>query len=183
MYRLIYIHMKTDMHSNDLKQALASLGDRVKARTELVLGGAGALILTGELPRATSDCDVLFSSPDMGRLQEDIRAVADGLNLTPGWLNGSIQTYADILPPDYKTRLRTLPVRGRLHVAVLHRQDVVVMKLFAGRPRDLTDVAILAPTPEELSFVRKQLPRLRNIDAARAARLESYLDQGCDDTK
>src|SRR3984885_6972744 len=101
-----------------------------------------------------------------------IRAVADRLDLTPGSLNGSIQTYLDVLPPDYKARLITLPARGRLHIALLHRQDVMVMKLFAGRPRDLTDMIALRPTPRELQFVRNELPRLRRIDQPRTARLE-----------
>jgi Nucleotidyltransferase of unknown function (DUF6036) len=92
------------MGEDDLRTALNALGERLRTRTDIVVGGAGALILTGELPRATSDFDVLYSDPDMGQLQEDIRAVADRLNLTPGWLNGSIQSYLDVLPPDYPTR-------------------------------------------------------------------------------
>lgn len=75
-----------------LNQALAALGERLHGRTEIVLGGAGALILTGDLQRATSDCDVLYSNPDIGQLQEDIRAVALRLGLTSGWLNGGVQT-------------------------------------------------------------------------------------------
>jgi hypothetical protein len=169
------------MGEDDLQSALDALGERLRARTEIVVGGAGALILTGELPRATSDFDVLYSNPDMGQLQEDIRAVAERLNLTPGWLNGSIQSYLDVLPPDYKTRLRTLPSRGRLHIALLHRQDILVMKLFAGRPRDLRDVTTLRPTVAELEFVRGQLPRLTLIDQGRAARIQSFLDQASGD--
>jgi hypothetical protein len=165
------------MGEDDLRTALNALGERLRTRTDIVVGGAGALILTGELPRATSDFDVLYSDPDMGQLQEDIRAVADRLNLTPGWLNGSIQSYLDVLPPDYQTRLRTLPTRGKLHIALLHRQDIIVMKLFAGRPRDLNDVAILQPTLEELAFVRHELPRLQLIDPTRSLRIQSFLDQ------
>jgi len=169
------------MADADLKQALAALGTRVHARTEIVVGGAGALILSGELTRATSDCDVIFSNPDMGRLQEDIRAVADNMNLPAGWLNGSIQSYLDILPPDYRTRLKTLPAQGKLEVAVLNRRDVMVMKLFAARARDLEDIATLQPTSAELEFVRNQLPRLRGIDPARAARLETLLNEYCNE--
>ena len=112
--------MQEAMGEEDLRKALLALGERLRARTDIVVGGAGALILTGELPRATSDFDVLYSDPDIGRLQEDIRAVADRLDLTPGWLNGSIQTYLDVLPPDYKARLITLPAREKLHIALLH---------------------------------------------------------------
>jgi hypothetical protein len=71
--------------------------------------------------------------------------------------------------------------RGKLHIALLHRQDIMVMKLFAGRPRDLSDVVTLRPTPQELQFVRSELPRLGRIDPARASRLESFLDQYHDD--
>ena len=55
---------------NELKQALSALSTRVRTKTEIVIGGAGALILSGELARATSDCDVIFSDPEMGRLKK-----------------------------------------------------------------------------------------------------------------
>jgi hypothetical protein len=119
--------MQESMGKEDLNKALIALGARLRDRTDMVVGGAGALILTGDLPRVTSDFEVLLSNPDMGRLQDDIRAVADQLDLTPGWLNGSIQTYA------------------------------------------------LRPTPQELQFVREELPRLGRIHQARAARIESFL--------
>jgi hypothetical protein len=94
-----------------------------------------------------------------------------------GWLNGSAQTYAEILPPDYESRLQSLPPFGRLQVMVLHRQDVLVMKLYAGRPRDLADIATLAPTAAELQFARGELPRLRRIDEGRAERMRAVLDE------
>ena len=169
--------MIENLGNDDLRRALAALSEQVHSRTEIVLGGAGALILMGELQRATSDCDVLYSDPDMGRLQEDIRAVALRLGLTSGWLNGSIQSYLDILPPDYRSRLHSLPMPGQLQVFVLHRQDVLVMKLFAGRPRDMVDVETFNPTAEELAFVATQLPRLRAIDATRSANMDAFLKQ------
>jgi hypothetical protein len=76
--------MQETMGGEDLRKALITLGERLRARTDIVVGGAGALILTGELPRATSDFDVLYSDPHIGRLQQDIRAVADRLDLAPG---------------------------------------------------------------------------------------------------
>ena len=165
---------------DELKQALGALSARIRTKTEIVIGGAGALILSGELARATSDCDVIFSDPEMGRLQEDIRAVAGDLNLTAGWLNGSVQAYLDILPPDYKTRIKTLPMQGKLQVAVLHRQDVLAMKAFAGRAQDIEDIVALKPTPSELQFVRGQIPRLQRIDPARATRMEGLLNEFLD---
>jgi hypothetical protein len=86
--------MQESMGEEDLRKALIALGERLRDRTDIVVGGAGALILTGELPRATSDFDVLYSDPDIGRLQEDIRAVADRLDLTPGRA-GRLESFLD----------------------------------------------------------------------------------------
>ncbi len=52
---------------------------------------------------------------------------------------------------------------------------------FCRPPRDLTDIVALRPTPQELQFVRSELPRPRRIDQPRAARLESFLEQYHDD--
>ena len=42
--------MQETMGGEDLRKALLALGERLRARTDIVVGGAGALILTGELP-------------------------------------------------------------------------------------------------------------------------------------
>jgi hypothetical protein len=168
--------MDNSLDRSRLKEAFAALGERMHQPTRVLIGGSGALILGGELNRATTDCDVLYSQPDMGQLQSDIRTVAESCGLPSGWLNGSAQTYTEILPPDYKSRLHSLRPFGRLQVMVLHRQDVLVMKLYAGRPRDLADIAALAVTDTELEFARGQLARLRRIDAARTERMRVVLD-------
>jgi hypothetical protein len=168
--------MSDSLDRRHLAEAFAVLGARLQKPSRVLIGGAGALILGGELQRATVDCDVLLSQPDIGQLQADIRAVAEHCGLVGGWLNGSAQTYAEILPPDYESRLHSLPMFGRLQVMVLHRQDVIVMKLFAGRPRDLADIAALVPTAAELEFARRELPRLTRIDPARTDRMRDVLD-------
>jgi len=168
--------MKNSLDRDRLSEAFAALGDRLQTPVCVTIGGAGALILSGDLHRATADCDVLRSLPDIGQVLGDIRAVATRCGLPSGWLNGSAQSYAEILPPDYETRLRSLPAVGHLQVMVIHRQDMLVMKLYAGRPRDLADVEILAPTSAELAFARSQLPRLTRIDGAHAERMRVVLD-------
>jgi Nucleotidyltransferase of unknown function (DUF6036) len=164
-----------NLDKSRLLDALARLGHELNGPTQLVIGGAGALLLTDHLQRTTMDCDVLSATPDMGQLQDAIRAIADREQLVPGWLNGSAQAFVEILPPDYLTRAKSLPRSGRLQVLVLHRQDVIVMKLFAGRPRDLQDITSLGITTAEIDFAVGQLPRLSNIDASRAQRMSETL--------
>lgn len=81
------------MADDRLNQALDAWGSRRNTRTAIVIGGSAAMILSGELARATRDCDVIFSDPGNGLLQEDLRAVADSPSLTAGGLNGSVQPY------------------------------------------------------------------------------------------
>ena len=52
------------------------------------------------------------------------------------------------------------------------------MKLFAMRAEDVLDLHALAPTAEELDFVRGELPRIASFDPRRAHLIELYLEQG-----
>ena len=61
-------------------------------------------------------------------------------------------------------------------MSLLGRRDVIVMKFYSGRPKDLLDLEQIAPTAAELAFTARQLPRLAKIDAARARRMQAVLD-------
>ena len=102
--------------------------------------------------------------------------MAQDRGLPDGWLNTSVQSYLDVLPPDYETRIKSLRPFGRLSVSLLSRRDVIVMKFFSGRPKDLLDLQQIAPTAAELAFTTRQLPRLAKVDAARSQRMQLLLD-------
>ena len=174
--------MHDALSRSELEGALAALGARCDAGTTLLLGGSAALILRNALRRGTNDGDVLASHPDLGRLQAAIRAVAHARGLPEGWLNSSVQSYKEVLPPDYETRITTLPPFGHLHVSLVGRRDVIVMKFFSGRPKDLSDLIELRPTPAELAFVARQLPRLAKVDPERTKRMQVVLDAWPDQT-
>jgi hypothetical protein len=84
--------------------------------------------------------------------------------------------FVDVLPPDYETRIKSPRPFGRLSVSLLGRRDVIVMKFFSGRPKDLRDLEEIAPTATELAFTARQLPRLAKVDAARSERMQMLLD-------
>lgn len=168
--------MVSDLTRSELEGALAALGAACREDTTVLLGGSAALILTNVLRRATNDGDVIASRPDLGRLQAAIRTVAQDRGLPDGWLNGSVQSYIDVLPLDYEARIKSLRRFGRLSVSLLGRRDVIVMKFYSGRPKDLLDLEQIAPTAAELAFVAREVPRLAKIDAARARRMQLVLD-------
>ena len=165
------------MTRQTLWTALEALGKRATERVLLVLGGSAALILGDTLRRPTDDGDVVASEPGFDQLQRLIRDVADAEHLPPGWLNESIQSYTYILPPDYTMRLVTLPPFGRLHVSLLSRRDVLLMKVYAMRPRDIEDIRALAPTTDELAFVAAQVTRIAMQEPEKAQDMRDFLDE------
>ncbi|HEX8694019.1 MAG TPA: DUF6036 family nucleotidyltransferase [Longimicrobium sp.] len=156
---------------------LEELGHFVRGPATLVLAGSAALILRDQLNRATVDIDVIESRPDLGQLQEAIRGVERSAGAPAGWVSSSIQSYIDVLPPDYRRRVEALGTFGAVRVELVGRLDLIVMKLWGGtrRARDLQDLHILAPSFQELDFASGQVERLRSIDAARAERMEKLI--------
>lgn len=165
------------MTRETLWDALTALGRRARRPVSLILGGSAALILDGDLRRPTDDGDVVASEPEIGDLQALIRDVAEHEQLPPGWLNGSIQSYTYILPRDYRERLVPLAPFGRLTVSLLDRRDVILMKIYGQRPRDVQDLHAIGPTPGELEFVRAQLPRIATKEKERADSMRAFLDE------
>jgi hypothetical protein len=150
--------MTQKMTSAALWAALTRLGSTIREPASLTLGGSAALLLTGLLDRLTDDGDVVESSVDFGRLLDAIRTVEVIEQAPPGWLNTSIQAYTHVLPADYRTRLIRLPPLERLDVSLLGRPDVILMKVYGHRSRDLQDLLAVAPRADELAFVEQQLP-------------------------
>jgi hypothetical protein len=72
---------------------------------------------------------------------------------------------------------RNTKTRGRRRPDPFQSHWVELLQWLEADP----DQCTLRPTPQELQFVRSELPRLRRIDQPRAARLESFLDQYHDD--
>lgn len=132
------------MTGSALLAALTRLGAELRDRTAVTLGGSAALLLTGALDRLTNDGDVVESTPDFPALLDAVRRVEVVEPAPPGWLNTSVQSYTHVLPPDFRLRLVRLPRMGRLEVSLLGRLDVVLMKVYARRPRDLATCSPLA---------------------------------------
>lgn len=164
------------MSRSALWDALSALGRRARGPVSIVLGGSAALILSNDLPRPTDDGDVVASEPGLGELQALIREIAASEGLPPGWLNGSIQSYTHVLPADYTSRLVSLPSFSRLRVRLLSRRDVILMKVYGMRPRDVDDLRAIRPTLDELAFVRAQLSRIGAKEADKAREMSEFLD-------
>ena len=157
------------------RQALEALGRLCSPGTNVVLVGGAALILGYGVARTTHDIDVLVATPRLAEFGRAIEQVAEQLDLATRWINDGAKAYGEVLPDDFGDRLTDIGRFGHLSVAAVSRRDLLLLKLHALRPEDLEDVDALEPTPEEIAFVRAQLPRIARFDPARAYRTDAYL--------
>ncbi len=164
-----------EMKVGDLLAALRRLGSELRDPATLTLGGSAALLLTGALDRATNDGDVVESKPAFPALLDAVRRVEVAEQAPPGWLNTSVQSYTHVLPPDYRTRLVPLGRMGRLDVSLLGRADVVLMKVYAGRTRDLQDLLAVRATEAELAHAEARIPVIAEKEPAKAAKMRAVL--------
>src|SRR5262249_49420361 len=83
------------------------------------------------------------------------------------WMNGDAGLYRESLPADWKRRRVDIGRFGILQVWAVGRLDLLVMKFYAHRSRDLEHLAMLNATKGELESVLSCLERMESaVDAA-----------------
>ena len=159
-----------------LEAAFRALDARLEAPLTLVVGGGTAMMLAYGLPVRTTDVDAY---PARGRLEDiapKLRAVARELDLAPDWVNPHYETFAHVLPADYATRLRETFAGERLRVMALGVEDLLVMKCFAGREKDVGHARALLRRKPDLSVVERRLGELVEKGVPGALDAADFLD-------
>lgn len=159
-------------------RALTLLDQRARESARLVIGGGAAMTLAYKHPIATQDVDAFAAKGGlrMAELDAMARAVAEELEIEPDWLNAHFETFTAVLPRDYATRLRPVFQGEHLQVDALGPEDLLVMKCFAGRDKDLPHARKLLRLAGDLSVVDKQLEYLVERRYPGAERAADYFD-------
>ena len=141
----------------------------------MVIGGQ-AVLLYGE-PRLTRDIDVtlgvgtdrldsvlaLLGEIPLRSLPPDLKAFVDRTMVLPALHEASgvrVDLVFSFTPFERGAiaRARTIPLGGQ-QVRFASPEDVIILKIFAGRPRDLEDVATIVRNQPELDreYIRRWL--------------------------
>ncbi|EAQ00488.1 hypothetical protein JNB_09954 [Janibacter sp. HTCC2649] len=133
--------MNFDFDATQIRQLLDELDERLRAAgiaaTVYVVGGAAISLHLPETERRTQDIDGITSEV---RLAEIIAQMADELGLPEGWLNGAARPFLPPIPADALTP----PTSPGLRVQLASLEQLLAMKLAAGRARDRGDIVALA---------------------------------------
>jgi len=123
-----------------IKHFLRELGDQLRSRTRIDVGGSVALILPGYLTRRTQDLDVVNEVPS------EIRSQGKFLNeLMQRYQLQLAHFQSHYLPQGWEQRTHSLGTFGRLEVHLVDVYDVFLSKLFSAREKDRDDLRALLP--------------------------------------
>lgn len=165
------------LDARQLARAFAALDDRVPRPVTLIVGGGTAMMLAYQLPVRTTDVDAYPRDGDLEELRGAILEVAKEQGLAKDWINPWFETFAYVLPADYGARLRPIFEGDRLQVMALGVEDLLVMKCFAGREKDVSHARALLRRKPDLAIVERRLQELsdRGVKGAQDA-LDFYDD-------
>lgn len=156
-----------------MRRALEDLDQRIDAGAHLVIGGGAAMVLAYDHPLATQDVDAFAGRTGLGvpELARVGRQTALALGIAPDWLNAHFETFTHVLPADFGSRLRRIYEGTHLTVDALGPEDLLVMKCFAGRDKDLPHARKLIRIADDLGVVDRHLSELgaRRIPGAERA--------------
>ncbi len=126
---------------------------------QLLMGGGAAFALGYQVPLHTADIDAIpLRSPiEPHLLDKLVKEVGRELNISPDWLNPYFGTFLVHLPPDYGERLKEVFSGKILKVLVLGKEDLMILKCFAGREKDMPHAKTLLKKGLDITFVQNHL--------------------------
>lgn len=168
--------------ATSLAAAFRALDARLARSLTLIVGGGTAMMLAYGLLVRTTD---VVGCPATGRfddIADSIREVAREVGLAPDWLNPHYETFAHVLPQDYGTRLREVFAGKRLRVMALGVEDLLVMKCFAGREKDVGHARALLRRDPDLAIVERRIEELVERGVSGAVDAADFLDDLVEET-
>lgn len=152
---------KSQLNAALMRKALNHLDSLMTQSVSLIVGGGGAMLLAYDFPLATSDIDAVPRGIDLAVLDIHIKAVARDLNIPSDWLNPYFSTFAHTLPSDYGDRLINVFRGKHLEAWALGMEDLLIMKCFAHRQKDIGHAKALIKKGANIKFVESHIESLQ----------------------
>lgn len=159
-----------------MKKAFQMLDEKLTRPVILIMGGGGAMIFAHGFPLATTDVDAIPKGIEAHELDVLSREIALQMNLPSDWLNYYFSTFAYVVLPDFEKNLVLVFSGKHLKVQCLSREDMLIMKCFAHRPKDVSHAKALLKKGVDLEKVEKHIEFLQAKKIGEAQRALEFLD-------
>lgn len=166
--------------SKHMLAGLAELDVLLPKKAELIVGGGGAMLLAYDFPLSTTDIDAIPRGLSIEELKPHVEKVAKKLNYPVDWLNPWFSTFTHVLPPDYSSRLKTVFSGSKITALALGREDLLLMKCFAHRKKDIAHARVLIRQKADVDMVYKRIRDLALKKIPLCQEAEDFLDMVID---
>lgn len=165
-----------------MKAALQALDRLLDQDCRLLIGGGAAFLLAHGISLSTLDIDgILYqTSLTLAELDGTVKKVAAQLHLPPDWLNTYFGTFTYSLPKDYGQRLVKVFQGRRLTAHALGKEDLLIMKCFAGREKDILHAKLLLKKGVDAKRVVKHLHQCRDEGLPQAEKAVDFCYEVCE---
>jgi len=167
------------INKKEWMKALECLDTHLDRPMKLLIVGGGALLLAHDLPLATSDIDAVPFQSDwtLSQLDQKVKEVAEKLHLSPDWLNPYFMSFSYVLPKDYDERLIPIFKGKNMNAFALGVEDLLILKCFAGRERDIEHARFLIKKCKNLTLIEKHLESLLDQRVPKAQEALDFFDE------
>ncbi len=148
------------LSKKQILKALKNLDSLSTKPFELIIAGGSAMICAYQYPLGTVDVDVVVRKADLSEVDAYIKKTAQKLSLSPDWLNVWVSSFTHYLPADYEDRLNILFQGKKVTAKVFGKEDILILKCFAHRGKDIGHVKALIKQKADTSFVEKHINTL-----------------------
>ena len=161
--------------------ALKLLDQRIPSAIRVIIGGGAAMAYAYDIPIATEDIDAVpdRSTVELATFHKEVAAVGLELGIAANWLNDHFSPFLFVLPRDYGDRLVAIYQGKHLDVRALGKEELVLMKCFAGREKDIPHIRTLLRTSPSLKVIDKRLQELLEKKIPGAQKAADLFDDLC----
>ncbi len=169
-----------DLNKKSMHAALKALDEISNQPFDLIVGGGGAMVMAYSFPLGTQDIDAYPKGIELSELDQLVKTVSKRIGISPSWLNTYFVSFSYSLPNDYQSRLVSV-FQGRcVHAFALGKEDLLIMKCFAHRPKDFSHAKALIKKGADVHFVEKHLENLKLKGIALADEAMDFLNEVVD---
>jgi hypothetical protein len=167
-----------NLTAKNMLDALTALDSKLSQKVRLIVGGGGAMLLAHGFSLSTADIDAVPTAGiSLDELDRLVKEVAHERSLPTDWLNPYYSTFAHVLPPDYGSRLVPITELRWLKVEALGKEDLLIMKCFAARQKDVVHARALVKKGANLTLVKQQLDFLEKKNIPGTERAKIFLSE------
>ena len=166
------------MNEITFKTSFKELDALIDRPLKLLVAGGGALLLGHQMPLSTHDIDAVPIQSDwtIGQVDQKAKVVATKLGIDPQWLNPYFSSFSYVLPKDYINRL-VLVYKGKyLEVLAMGVEDLLILKCFSGRAKDISHARFLIRKCKNLKFVEQHLEEMLKHNIPKAQEALDFFD-------